>query len=78
MMTAWLEQQIIVEKPKKRRRMIRDLYAIAEELEKRGSVRRLRTVNPTYDRDLGRMRREAAGLFKAVGDMLSRRLMEER
>ena len=76
MMEAWLERQIMSAKPRKRRRMVRDLYAIAEELKALGGISRIRSQNREGERNLAHIRTEASAAFRAFADLFSRRIMD--
>ncbi len=77
MLAAWMEHQIRSAKRKKRFRLIRGMYEMADELNSLGSVRRLKSADPAADKSIADARRQSASLFRALAEMFSRQFLED-
>ena len=77
MMEAFLERQFEKAKPRKRRELIGDLHAMADNLTKLGGIRRLRCNDRKADKDLAEARRAAASVYSNMAALFSRWMVED-
>ena len=69
MLEAWLESQIARAKPKRRARMIADLYGAAADLKALGNVRRIRSLDRPAELCFAEKRRQAGVALHTIADL---------
>ncbi len=77
MMATWFEHQVRSAKPRKRARLIRSMYEMADELDSLGGIRRLKSADPAADKGIADARRQSASLFRALAELFSRQFLED-
>ncbi len=77
MMATWMEHQIKSAKPRKRARLIRNMYDMADDLDMLGNVRRLKAANPAADKSIAEARRQGASTFRALAELFTRQYLED-